>query len=551
MKTEYLGARASNAGDDFHEWWALRNALQLLTSNCEYDAVKVEGVNEGDIDNKFLKEWDAADCSLYYGGTTLKNATKVIVEQLKYSSATPSKNWTVSEFTKSKSKLSNTSIIRKLADTFSNTLKVRPDLISSSSFTTKFISNRPFGKALSESFSDSQSEKYEILRVASGLSKTNFKKFTKIFDYSDCGNGSRFEQEEKAISEIIALTLIADRGFVLDLKDKIHRQMLPEGTNSFITKETVLTWLNVSDPQALFPCPPRIREEKNLVFRNTTKEIYQALEEGNQFICIHGEGGSGKTTILAQVKEMLPAGSEMIIYDCYGAGTYLNSESYRHRAKEAYLQIINEVSTRLRLPLFINQSLSNDFVKAFKLRIESASNVLNEVSKDAIFVLVIDAADNSVTGAENCKPEEVSFIHELIKIGELPKNIRLVITARTGRLPSLSIPEKYTSVKIENFLLNETEKNVRNHYSNATHAWIEDFHELSNQNPRVQSYAFSYAGSSPDMALEYLRPNGKNLDQIFEEMQFIDLQSMRLDTVAELCIIRSHFGSRLFISDFY
>lgn len=516
MKAEYLGARASNTGDDFHEWWALRLALQLLEPDTSLVAVTVEGVNLDDKNTKELTEWDSVDCGLFYGGHTVEQAEKVVIEQLKYSSSTPEKNWTVSELTSSKSKSSNNSIIKGLADSFCAILKTRPDLISAGALTIRLVSNRPIGADLQKSLSDASNKKHEMLRDASGLSKINFKKFITLFDFSGCGTGSRFEQEENAISEILALTQSADRGFVLDLKDRVHKLMLPEATGSYITRETVLTWMNVSDPLALFPCPSRLKAVRNPVKRSAAVAIQAAMANGDQFICLHGEGGSGKTTLLKQVESLLPEGSVMITYDCYGAGTYMHSEAYRHRPKDAYLQIINETSARLRLPLLISQNNSVDFIKAFSLRIESASKVLEAQEDNALLVVVIDAADNSVTGASQCKPEETSFVHELIKIGSLPSNVRLMISARTGRLDSLSIPPKYTSVEISNFSLEETALNVLNQYPNATEAWIEDFHNLSNQNPRVQSYAFDYAESDPGKAIEFLRPNGKGLDQIFE-----------------------------------
>jgi len=516
MKAEYLGARASNTGDDFHEWWALRLALQLLEPDTSLVAVTVEGVNLDDKNTQELTEWDSVDCGLFYGGHTVEQAEKVVIEQLKYSSSTPEKNWTVSELTNSKSKSSNNSIIKGLADSFSAILKTRPDLISAGSLTIRLVSNRPIGVDLQKSLSSTSNKKYETLRVASGLNKINFKKFITLFDFSCCGTGSRFEQEENAINEILNLTHSADRGFVLDLKDRVHKLMLPEATGSYITRETVLTWMHVSDPLALFPCPPRLKVIKNPVTRNAAVAIYTAMVNGDQFICLHGEGGSGKTTILKQVESLLPEGSVMITYDCYGAGTYMDSEAYRHRPKDAYLQIINETSARLRLPLLISQDNSIDFIKAFSLKIESASKVLEAQENNAFLVVVIDAADNSVTGAKQCKPEEISFVHELIKIGNLPSNVRLMISARTGRLDSLSIPSKYNSVEISNFSLEETALNVLKQYPGATEAWIEDFHNLSNQNPRVQSYAFDYAESDPGKAIEFLRPNGKGLDQIFE-----------------------------------
>mgnify|MGYP003624892287 CR=1 FL=1 len=516
MKPEFLGARASNTGDDFHEWWALRLALQLLAPETSLAAVTVEGVNLDNKNEKDLTEWDSVDCGLFYGGHSVEQAKKIVFEQLKYSPSTPEKNWTVSELTNSKSKSSNNSIIKGLADSFSAILKTRPDLIDADALTIKLVSNRALGIDLQKSLSDASNKKHEKLRVASALNKTNFKKFIKHFDFSDCGAGSRFAQEENAINEILALTHSADRGFVLDLKDRVHKLMLPEATGSYITRETVLTWMNVSDPLALFPCPPRLKAIENKVNRNAAVAIQTAMVDGYQFICLHGEGGSGKTTVLEQVESLLPEGSVMITYDCYGAGTYMDSEAYRHRSKDAYLQIINETSAQLRLPLLISPASSIDFLRAFSLKVKSASKVLKAQTDDALLVVVIDAADNSVTGAKQCKPEEISFVHELIKIGSLPSNLRLIISARTGRLDSLSIPSKYTSVEISNFSVEETALNVLNQYPNATEAWIEDFHNLSNQNPRVQSYAFDYAGSEPSKAIEFLRPNGKGLDQIFE-----------------------------------
>ena len=392
MDIDFQGARGSNTGDDFHEWWALRLALKLLAPDTSLAAVTVEGVNLDDKKQQKLTEWDSVDCGLFYGGHTVEQAKKIVIEQLKYSSSTPEKNWTVSELANSKSKSSNNSIIKGLADSFSAILKIRPDLVTAGELTIRLVSNRLIGADLQKSLSDASNKKHEILRVASGLNKRNFKKFITLFDFSDCGTGSRFEQEEKAINEILDLTHNTDRGFVLDLKDRVHKLMLPEATGSYITKETVLTWMNVSDPLALFPCPPRLKAVEDPVNRNAAVLIQSAMVNGDQFICLHGEGGCGKTTVLKQVESLLPEGSVMITYDCYGAGTYMDSEAYRHRPKDAYLQIINETSARLRLPLMISQEASIDFLKAFSLRIESASKVLEAQANDALLVVVIDAA---------------------------------------------------------------------------------------------------------------------------------------------------------------
>ncbi|MFY9558080.1 MAG: hypothetical protein WAV47_25500, partial [Blastocatellia bacterium] len=58
---------------------------------------------------------------------------------------------------------------------------------------------------------------------------------------------------------------------------------------------------------------------------------------------------------------------------------------------------------------------------------------------------------------------------------------------------------------------------VRAFWSEAPDAWVDDFHHLSSGNPRVQQYALNYAGIEPQRALDYLRPSGKALDDVFLE----------------------------------
>lgn len=332
MKPDYLGARGSNTGDDFHEWWALRSALTLINPDTDLTAISVEGVSQ-DNKKEGLNNWDSVDCGLYYDGITIEDAKKIVIEQIKYSASTSEALWTVSELTKSKSKTSNNSIIKGLADSFINIQGIRPDLIKNNLFTICLVSNRSFGNDLKKAFGNINPIKYERLRYVSSLSKIDFEKFIEVFDFSNCGTGSRFKQEELAINEILEHTHNIDRGFVLDLKDRIHKLMLPEETGKYITKETILTWMYVSDPLALFPCPARLKTVDNSVNRYVTTVIHNAILDGNQYICLHGEGGSGKTTILSQVEKMLTETSTMIIYDCYGAGTYMESDAYRHRPK--------------------------------------------------------------------------------------------------------------------------------------------------------------------------------------------------------------------------
>jgi hypothetical protein len=56
--TDHQGARGSNAGDDFHELWAMQQALGLLTPNTDLVAVTVEGLSIEDETGSSTTTWD-------------------------------------------------------------------------------------------------------------------------------------------------------------------------------------------------------------------------------------------------------------------------------------------------------------------------------------------------------------------------------------------------------------------------------------------------------------------------------------------------------------
>ena len=237
---------------------------------------------------------------------------------------------------------------------------------------------------------------------------------------------------------------------------------------------------------------------------------------GNQRICLYGEGGFGKTTALQELEGLLPEGSIVITFDCYGSGRYLDADAYRHRPKDAFLQLSNDLAVHIRTPLLISQSPALDYPRAFKRRLEKAAEVVGIQNPNALLVISLDAADNSITAANNHAPPERSFIHDFVRLGDLPGNVRFILTCRTGRLETLNLPHEFTLVLIKGFSRDETAAHIRGIFPDAPDAWIDDFQALSGGNPRVQQYVLDLAGSEPVKALEFLRPNGKVLDQIFQ-----------------------------------
>lgn len=94
LPADYKDARGSNAGDEFHELWAVRKSLALLERHSGLSAISLEGVSP-EADATEQNTWAGVHCGLYYGSDNIKNATRIEIEQLKYSGADPQAPWTI------------------------------------------------------------------------------------------------------------------------------------------------------------------------------------------------------------------------------------------------------------------------------------------------------------------------------------------------------------------------------------------------------------------------------------------------------------------------
>jgi len=523
---DYRAARGSNTGDEFHELWAVRQALRLLDATSGLSAITVEGLTAQDDEGAV---WDGVDCALLFGSATPASASRVELQQLKYSASDPNKPWTVARLATGRDGKTKTSPIRRLAEAFSGLLKKR-DGLSLESVSIALVSNQPiavdlidvintardgvpatYGKAWTHPAPD-----LHRLVYASGLSPKQFQTFAQVLDLQG-SSGSRFEVEDLTLKAVSSWTDTDLREATSRLREYMRKRMLPEAAGEIITREKVLIQFGgVSDDHALFPCPQEISRAVDPVRRSGAASVAAALNSGQQYICLHGAGGVGKTTALQEVESLLPVGSAMIVFDCYGGGSYLDASALRHRHADAFVQLANDIARTLRLPLLLEPRAARDYARAFRQRLELAAETLPAAAPSALLVVAIDAADNSVTAAQTRSPPERSFVHDLISFAGLPPSVRILISARTGRLADLQLSPAFKLIPLVGFSSEETAENVAR-YWDAPKDWIEDFHHLSEGIPRVQSYAFNTAKSAPKQALDALRPVGKKLDQVFRE----------------------------------
>jgi len=543
---DYRGHRGAVAGDDYHELWALRESLKLLEADSNLTTVTVEGLRSEDEKGVAKDTWDGVDCTFYFGGEGQGSAERIVIDQVKFSGAKPNQPWTIARLTSAKNKKKDNSVIRRLATAFSGLKKTRPDLVEAGKIAVRLVSNQPISQAvintLSVGSSDTMATKgrkfkadRKSLLKAAGLNVGDFDAFASVLDFSECGGDSPLKHEERILLTISSWTEDDARLAVNDLLRFVRQKMLPVAKGEVITRESILARLGVSDIDALFPCPSKIKPVTNFVPRKESRTLAARLLNGEQLICLHGEGSCGKTTSLQELNSWLPPDSLTMVFDCYGGGRYLDSDAYRHRPQDAFLQLSNELAQQLRLPLLITRAPELNYPQIFKKRLARAAEVVAANSSSALLVVVVDAADNSITAAATRQPPEKSFVHEFLALGELPNNVRLLVTSRTGRLPSLHLPSNFALHEIKGFTPDETATYVHGKLHDVSFGWTEDFHHLSRGVPRVQSYALEFGEGDPDKTLNYLRPDGKSLSQVFAE---------------QLGLLRNKVGSDIEIKQF-
>jgi hypothetical protein len=86
---------------------------------------------------------------------------------------------------------------------------------------------------------------------------------------------------------------------------------------------------------------------------------------------------------------------------------------------------------------------------------------LSSLNDKALLVITADAIDNAFTAARAKHPPESSFAQDLMSLEQLPRNVRVLVSCRTSRLPELSIPARFQRIEIQPFALPETAEYVR------------------------------------------------------------------------------------------
>jgi hypothetical protein len=529
-------ADLSSAGDDFHILWTIKKSLELLNfEKTSIQAITIEGFEKNlsrKIDSsgeKFL----GIDLTEYFGGNDFESSECIVISQLKYSTRRANENFTFSKLYEGKKSNSyDGSIIHRLATIFKTFLdefgrdevikKIKIKLVSNRSINSSHLNqitkiqdylnrNRrtlSFNVVLNE-FPEISKEPFSKLRKASGLNLKDFTDFVKLLDFEDCGTSSRHLLKFDLIRSISSTSIKSKNNFN-SLFTMIWDKMMPENREGrTITLIDIVANFGFNSIENLFPVSQNFEKNSNTVERVQLKEILSAVEGNTTYlpICIHGGAGIGKSTLINQLKNTLPEYSECILFDCYGAGKYQNPEDKRHLQRNAIVQLANELAKNIGTEFLLVQNESDDiYLRELIKRIKDGVEILKNRNPLAILILIIDAADNSITAAKN--NGEKSFVEDLLNI-EIPKGCQIIVTSRTYRKDSLNLPDKYIDVQLTPFNLDETTLFIKKSFPNITDEEVLEFHTYTKGIPRVQFYSLNLKKQGINEIINYLKPNGK------------------------------------------
>ncbi|MCQ1948110.1 ATP-binding protein [Arthrobacter sp. zg-Y1116] len=543
--------RPSRDGDQFHYTWAARQSLRLLDKDSGLHALFVEAVdpseqttgtvavsasdNAVNLDDDIGTGDEVIDLAEYWGSSDISRTERVVYRQFKHSTRHGDSPWTLSFLTKTL-----IGFARKYRD-----LKAKHQTVLDR-VQFEFVSNRPAAVSAIEALTDLRTG------VPSSATRTIRERLLVIITADEISDlCQRLIIDERAPSllklrhlldlEVADLLPGAPGEQALLLREMISsRATSIAGDNPAVRRTDVLASLKTSEDQ-LLPAPNLIAPPTRPLDRRQFADVARKIQKSNNALTVvHGPGGVGKSVLAGALGRKLPNGSTTVVFDCFGNGSYRRPSAPRHRAKQGFVQLVNELAGRaLCDPLIPSASADDaDYALAFIRKLTKAAESVATTAPAALLMIVIDAADNAAMIADEMG--EHSFVRGLVR-ESLPENVRLVLTCRTERIGLLGLPADYQDIPLQGFDLNETLSHLRTTYPNVSAADASEFHTQTSHNPRVQAAVLDATNDLRE-ALAWLAPHptspGQALDSFIERhvAELRDRQHASSSDIDAICV---------------
>lgn len=505
--------RYSRAGDAFHYRWAAKRCLKLLYPQTPFKSIKIEGSKESDRAGEYV-----IDVSEYYEYNS--NDKEIKYYQLKHTTVRNDVPFKLSA-------LKDTIIgfANRYRDLFYKNRKVPKEtrinfiIITNRQIDKKFkkniesISNWTKKEIQTESFSDKRF--LNTIKKYTQLEGKHLIHFCKLLIFND-SEGSYKDQKIELIYELSKIkTGLVENSEIANLTDLIYSKALPDN-NTPIEKVDILKLFGINSDRDLFPAPPKFDTTSEIIKRSHFDIILKQIFNSNENSIIHAGGGVGKSIFASHLQNSINKSSVALSYDCFGGGDYKNRSSSRHLHKTAFVQIANELSLHnLCDPFLIGErSTESDVMRKFLSHLDKSVNQLRQIDKDAILLIIIDAADNAEMAA--AEYNEYSFANELLN-EKMPDGCKLVCLCRTERINLLKPSKRILKLELPDFSIEESTEHLKIYFPDTTKEEGEEFHRLSGGNPRVQINAIKSNSCKFDI-LTNLGPDGLTAEQQISEL---------------------------------
>lgn len=429
--------RASRAGHTFHERWAARRALQLVFPNDDLFAIAVEGISSTETASPGAQAEEVADLVLYYGrGDNFQACERLETVQFKY---------------KLREEAVTAIYLRKTIEKFSSTILgyekefAAEDVDKKASFI--FVTNAEFKESLWAAIK-ALIDRTTPSTPGSATQARNLKKWCANCGLSDASRlFSRivFRAGEKSIAgqdNALRRTLTdwssgADSEARLrlhGLQDIVLKKAGPSGQGkNLIRREDVLDALDCA-PEDLFPAETCFINVGSVVERAELLMACDLVKTSGLPIVVHAEGGVGKTVFVQSLAAGMASEFEVVVFDCFGGGSYRSDNHGRHLPRIGLVQIVNELASRtLCDPMLPSGDDSRKVIKAARKRLAQAATAIRAQSNKLGLLIIVDAADNAQLEADY--RHEESFPKRLLSAIDEDSidGVKLLLTARTHR----------------------------------------------------------------------------------------------------------------------
>jgi hypothetical protein len=483
--------RASRAGHTFHERWAARRSLQLVFPNDGLSAIAVEGISPTEPNSPGISGEEVADLVFYYGsGDNFETCDRLEVVQFKY---------VVKPEPVTGAYLKNT--IEKFAETIVGYEKAAPAQDVDSKLSFIFVTNTEFNDNLWSAISSiidgtipvdsgakTQANNLRKWCLAKGLGDASRLFSRTVFKSGEKGLAAQENALKRTMTDWSAGSDAEAKVRLYGLQDLIIKKAGPPGQGkNLIRREDVLDAL-ACDPDDLFPADTRFIDVGIVIERQELNAVRHLLMEKLP-IFVHAEGGVGKTVFIQSLAMKLSDQYEVVVFDCFGGGSYRSDSQSRHLPRIGLVQIVNELASRtLCDPLLPGSDDRRRIIKAAVRRLKQAALAIREQSGKLGLLVIIDAADNAQLEADH-RHEDAFPKLLLAALAEDPVDgVNLLLTARTHRKAEVVCDTKVTELELGPFTEQEARAFLAQRIADASDVEVTTALARSGRNARVLDY---------------------------------------------------------------